>query len=85
MPSRTRTLLLAACLLALACLLPNAALAQTSTGGASYVDYSGQPKAKVVHGIAYAPAGAPPQVVAAIAAANQIVRKPYRIGGGHGI
>jgi hypothetical protein len=30
------------------------------------------------------PAGAPPQVVAAIAAANRITRKPYRYGGGHG-
>jgi cell wall-associated NlpC family hydrolase len=30
------------------------------------------------------PAGAPPQVVAAIEAANRITRKPYRYGGGHG-
>lgn len=33
---------------------------------------------------AVAPAGAPPEVVAAIAAANRITRKPYRYGGGHG-
>jgi hypothetical protein len=33
---------------------------------------------------AVAPAGAPPQVVGAIAAANRITRKPYRYGGGHG-
>ena len=33
---------------------------------------------------AIAPAGAPPEVVAAIAAANRITRKPYRYGGGHG-
>jgi cell wall-associated NlpC family hydrolase len=33
---------------------------------------------------AVAPAGAPPQVVAAVAAANRITRKPYRYGGGHG-
>jgi len=33
---------------------------------------------------AVAPAGAPPQVQAAIAAANRITRKPYRYGGGHG-
>jgi cell wall-associated NlpC family hydrolase len=33
---------------------------------------------------AVAPAGAPPQVVDAIAAANRITRKPYRYGGGHG-
>ena len=32
---------------------------------------------------AVAPEGAPPQVVAAIAAANRITRKPYRYGGGH--
>jgi peptidoglycan hydrolase-like protein with peptidoglycan-binding domain len=33
---------------------------------------------------ALAPAGAPAQVVDAIAAANRIVGKPYRYGGGHG-
>ncbi len=33
---------------------------------------------------ALAPAGAPPQVVSAIEAANRIVTKPYRYGGGHG-
>jgi hypothetical protein len=33
---------------------------------------------------AVAPAGAPPQVVRAIAAANRITRKPYKWGGGHG-
>ena len=32
---------------------------------------------------AVAPAGAPEQVQAAIAAANRITRKPYRYGGGH--
>ena len=35
-------------------------------------------------GLATAPAGAPPEVVAVIAAANPIVGKPYRYGGGHG-
>jgi len=35
-------------------------------------------------GKAIAPVGAPPEVVAVIAAANQIVGKPYRYGGGHG-
>jgi hypothetical protein len=33
---------------------------------------------------AIAPASAPPQVKAAIAAANEITNKPYRYGGGHG-
>ena len=84
MPHPVRTTLLAACLFALACLLPSAAMAQTATGGVAYSDYANLPKAKVVNGIAIAPASAPPQVVAAINAANQIVRKPYRLGGGHG-
>ena len=35
-------------------------------------------------GMAIAPAGAPPEVVAVIAAANEIVGKPYKYGGGHG-
>ena len=35
-------------------------------------------------GTATAPAGAPPEVVAVIAAANEIVGKPYKYGGGHG-
>jgi putative peptidoglycan binding protein len=35
-------------------------------------------------GLAVAPAAAPPAVKAVIAAANQIVGKPYKYGGGHG-
>ena len=35
-------------------------------------------------GLAIAPAGAPPEVAAVIAAANEIVGKPYKYGGGHG-
>jgi peptidoglycan hydrolase-like protein with peptidoglycan-binding domain len=35
-------------------------------------------------GLATAPAGAPPQVQAIIAAGNKIAKKPYRYGGGHG-
>jgi peptidoglycan hydrolase-like protein with peptidoglycan-binding domain len=35
-------------------------------------------------GKAIAPAGAPPQVAAIIAAANEIEGKPYKYGGGHG-
>ena len=35
-------------------------------------------------GLAVAPAGAPPQVQAIIAAGNQIASKPYVYGGGHG-
>jgi hypothetical protein len=85
--------------LVLACvlLLPAAALAQTSTpppsggtttgatGGTSPTDPAFQPapKGKIVNGIAIPPIGAPPEVVNAINAANQIVRKPYIYGGGH--
>src|SRR3954454_2606966 len=84
MPPRFRTLLLAACLLALACLAPATALA--GSGGVSPSDARYQPakKAKIVNGIAYAPRGAPKQIVNAIAAANRIIRMPYRYGGGHG-
>src|SRR5256885_14457224 len=84
MPPRFRTLLLAACLLALACVAPATALA--ASGGVSPSDARYQPakKAKIVNGIAVAPRGAPTQVVNAIAAANKIIRKPYRYGGGHG-
>ena len=35
-------------------------------------------------GLATAPADAPPEVQAIIAAGNRIARKPYRYGGGHG-
>ncbi len=41
-------------------------------------------KAKLVHGIAIAPASAPPAVQAVIAAANRIATRPYVWGGGHG-
>ncbi|HEX6022320.1 MAG TPA: peptidoglycan-binding domain-containing protein [Solirubrobacter sp.] len=43
------------------------------------------PKATLgADGLAIAPAGAPPEVAAVIAAANRIVGKPYKYGGGHG-
>jgi hypothetical protein len=94
MPPRFRTTLLCACLLSLACLAPTGAhAAQTGgsgsasspTGGVGPDDPRFKPPhhAKLVNGIAYAPSDAPPQVVNAIAAANEIVRMPYRYGGGH--
>jgi hypothetical protein len=57
-----------------------------NTGGVSPNDPQFQPaaKGKIVNGMAIAPASAPPEVFAAIAAANKIARKPYRYGGGHG-
>jgi hypothetical protein len=57
------------------------------TGGVSPNDPEFQPtgKAKIVAGRAIPPADAPPEVVNAINAANRIVGKPYKWGGGHGI
>jgi hypothetical protein len=40
--------------------------------------------AEIIHGLAYAPAGAPLQVQEAIWAGDRIRLKPYRVGGGHG-
>jgi hypothetical protein len=69
------------------------AQAQT-TGGASYgtatpppppplPPVAGPTATLTPTGLAQAPAEAPPQVHAAIAAANRIVGRPYRYGGGH--
>ncbi len=41
-------------------------------------------RAKIIHGVAYAPADAPIQVRRAIWAGNKIRLKPYVYGGGHG-
>jgi hypothetical protein len=76
-----QTTLLAALLVALACLLPAAAAASASGG----VAYQPPPKkATVRNGKAIAPSNAPQEVKDIIAAANKIVRKPYKYGGGHG-
>src|SRR3954451_3321994 len=94
MPLSLRTTLLAGCLLsALACMLPSVALASTGgstssaqqTGGVSPTDprFAPAKKGKIVAGLAVPPAGAPPEVVGVINAANQIVRMPYRYGAGH--
>jgi cell wall-associated NlpC family hydrolase len=87
MSLRVRTSLLAACLLLPACALPAVASAEeaSKTGGISSKDprFAPTKKAKIVNGVAIPPKGAPQQVVNAIDAANEIVRKPYRYGGGH--
>ena len=67
-------------LAALCLLVPGSAFAQ-STGGAAYEPPA--QKARVVNGKAIAPENAPRRVKKAIAAANRIVTKPYRYGGGH--
>ncbi len=73
--------LLAAPAAALALLVPATAGA-TTTGGAAYKEPP--KKATVVNGKAIAPAGALDKVKKVIAAANKIVKKHYRYGGGHG-
>ena len=75
--------------LALTCILacaPAAANAATaSDGGASPNDPQYQPaaKAKIVNGFAIPPKSAPPRIKRAMEAANNIVGKPYKYGGGH--
>ncbi len=63
------------------------ALQGTSNGGAAPVAApapAGGTAALGADGLAVPPADAPPEVVAVINAANAIVGKPYRYGGGHG-
>jgi hypothetical protein len=94
MPLSLRTTLFAVCLLSgLTCLLPSGALAASGgassnahqTGGVSPSDprFAPAKKGKIVAGLAVPPVGAPPEVVSVINAANQIVKMPYRYGGGH--
>ena len=91
MTLHVRKTLLAACLLALACMLPATAFADdggvTASGQSGGVAPDGRflpgSKAKLVRGFAVAPADAPQAVKNIIAAANSIATKPYRYGGGH--
>jgi hypothetical protein len=76
------------------CLLWTAPAGAQPTGGMSF-ERPGQPAARAVEGAprqvatigadgrATAPAEAPPEVHAAIEAANRIIGRPYRYGGGH--
>jgi hypothetical protein len=89
LPVRGRTVAIAALVAVLFGTLLAAVDASAATGGFS----SEQPPAATPvasasmnadRRTAIAPAGAPPQVAAAIAAANRITRKPYKWGGGHG-
>jgi hypothetical protein len=67
--------------------LPASAAAQGSGGvgstGSGETTTTPGSKAKLVKGRAVAPADAPARVVRAIEAANEIIDKPYRYGGGH--
>jgi len=87
-PTFSKQLLLAA--FSVACMLVFApgAMAQSSAatngGGASFVPPPPPPeKGALVSGRLVAPASAPRRVKRVIAAANQIVEKPYVYGGGH--
>ena len=86
-PSRNRLLHAAfacACLAGLAVTAPGAGAQSSSGGGAAFVPPPPPPeKAKLVNGRVLAPASAPPRVKRVIKAANRIVEKPYRYGGGH--
>ncbi len=97
MPTSRLTMLAVAMLATVFALLPMSANAATSggsstssgarTGGVSPDDPEFRPtgKAKIVAGRAIPPADAPPEVVNAINAANKIVGKPYKYGGGHAV
>ena len=69
----------------LACAPAVAGAATASNGGASPTDARYRPaaKAKIVNGLAIPPRSAPRRVKWAMEAANDIVRKPYKYGGGH--
>ena len=86
---RVLPLLISTCVLAVGLIGAPVADAE-STGGTGYGETPTRAKAASLpnatlgdDGLAYAPLDAPPQVHAAIAAANKIVGKPYRYGGGH--
>jgi hypothetical protein len=72
------------CLALLAATGASPASGARGTGGAVFVPPPPPPeKALLQNGRVIAPASAPVRVKRVIAAANQIVEKPYRYGGGH--
>jgi hypothetical protein len=75
----------AACACLVALVAGGSASADTGgSGGARFVPPPPPPKrATIVDGRAIVPAGAPRRVSSVITAANRLVEKPYRYGGGH--
>ncbi|MFN2616183.1 MAG: hypothetical protein ABR581_03555 [Thermoleophilaceae bacterium] len=73
------------CLLALAGMGAGSALADDNgSGGAVFIPPPPPPKkARIWHGRALAPRSAPRRVRRVIRAANRLIGKPYRYGGGH--
>jgi hypothetical protein len=74
---------------------PGSAVSTADTGGAGVLPPAPAPStpqhptvagdvARIIKGVAYAPAYAPMEVKRAIWAGNQIRLKPYAVGGGHG-
>jgi hypothetical protein len=92
LPVRGRTVAwaaLAAVLLGMLLAATDASAQTAATGGfSSTPPPAPEPAAEISMApdkrTAVPPAGAPPEVVAAIEAANRITRKPYKWGGGHG-
>ena len=90
LPVRGRTVALAALaavLLGLLLAAVDASADEPSTGGFSSAALTSPTASAAMNTdrrTALAPAGAPQEVVDAIAAANRITRKPYKWGGGHG-
>jgi hypothetical protein len=83
-PTALRIALACVCLAVLAAAGAGPASAARGTGGAVFVPPPPPPqKAYIWSGRAVAPASAPARVKRVIAAANEIVEKPYRYGGGH--
>ena len=83
--SRLLAALVAACAMLAVCAAA-ASGAQVHAGGSQYVEPEPVPGKAILAPdgrTAIPPADAPPQVVRAILAANRIVDKPYKWGGGH--
>jgi cell wall-associated NlpC family hydrolase len=79
-----RAALACVCLAMLTAAAASPASAARGTGGAVFVPPPPPPqKAMIYNGRAIAPASAPVRIQRVIAAANRIVEKPYRYGGGH--
>ena len=83
-PNAKRSVWLCVAIAAALLVLPAQAMAGSGGIDTASTDAPTGARAKLVDGLAVAPVGAPPKVVRAIEAANQIVQgKKYCLGGGH--
>ena len=84
LPARRNGIRAAALAFAVACAIPATAVGSTTNGGvAPPPPQAPTAKARIVDGLAVAPESAPRRVKLASEAANRIVGKPYKYGGGH--